>query len=99
MIAGLLDNLFGLRIFAEQDGWAGVVYQSVGWVAGLVGLILFLPTAAVSVRRLHDTDHSGWWWWLQLLNPLCFIGTIILVFAFYIQPSQPADNSYGPPPA
>jgi uncharacterized membrane protein YhaH (DUF805 family) len=42
----------------------------------LVGLALLIPGIAVAVRRLHDTNRSGWW----LLAPLCgyvvmFIGT------------------------
>src|SRR5262245_47108562 len=41
----------------------------------LVGLALFLPGLAVSVRRLHDTDRTGWWL-LLLFIPL--IGAIIL---------------------
>ena len=79
-------------------GGYAVVYDRFGWVSALTGVVLFLPTISVSVRRLHDTDHSGWWWWLQLLNVLCFLGTLILVFGFYIKPSDPGDNSYGPPP-
>ncbi len=28
---------------------------------GIFGLAIILPTLAVSVRRLHDQDKSGWW--------------------------------------
>lgn len=27
----------------------------------LVGLAFFIPNLAVTIRRLHDTDRSGWW--------------------------------------
>jgi len=30
-------------------------------VMGLISLALFIPTIAVTVRRLHDTNRSGWW--------------------------------------
>jgi uncharacterized membrane protein YhaH (DUF805 family) len=30
----------------------------------LVSLALFLPALAVSMRRLHDSNRSGWWLWL-----------------------------------
>jgi uncharacterized membrane protein YhaH (DUF805 family) len=30
-------------------------------IGGLLGLILLLPWVSVTVRRLHDTDRSGWW--------------------------------------
>ncbi len=36
---------------------------------GLVGMVLFLPTLAVSVRRLHDIDRSGWWLLLPVAVP------------------------------
>lgn len=96
--AGVVDSLLGLRVFSEQDGFIGIVYSSIGWVASLTSLILFLPTISMEVRRLHDTGRTGWWWWLHLLDPLCGLGTIILIIAFYIQSSQPGDNQYGPPP-
>ena len=30
----------------------------------LTSLALFLPGLAVTIRRLHDLDHSGWWFLL-----------------------------------
>jgi uncharacterized membrane protein YhaH (DUF805 family) len=39
-------------------------------------LVLLLPGIAVAVRRLHDTDRSGWWY-LILLIPL--IGVILFI--------------------
>ena len=59
------------------------------------GLATIIPILAVSVRRLHDTDRSGWWWWL---NFLCCIGGIILII-FYVQPSTPGPNRFGDGPA
>jgi uncharacterized membrane protein YhaH (DUF805 family) len=45
----------------------------------------------VSVRRLHDTNHSGWWL-LIVLIPI--IGAIVLIL-FLVQDSQPGENRYG----
>jgi uncharacterized membrane protein YhaH (DUF805 family) len=28
---------------------------------GIIGLAFFIPSLAVTIRRLHDTDRSGWW--------------------------------------
>ena len=61
----------------------------------LVGLALFLPGLAVAVRRLHDTDRSGWW---ILIGLIPVIGFIVLL-VFFIQKSDPVDNQHGPPPA
>ncbi|MDE5686210.1 MAG: DUF805 domain-containing protein [Paramuribaculum sp.] len=63
-------------------------------LTGIVNLFFLLPTLAVSVRRLHDTGRSGWFY---LLNFLCCIGSIILL-VWYCQPSKEQDNEYGPVP-
>jgi uncharacterized membrane protein YhaH (DUF805 family) len=59
----------------------------------LFNLATLLPTLAVSVRRLHDTDRSGWW---LLLGLIPIIGNLILLW-WYIQAGTPGDNEYGPP--
>jgi len=54
-------------------------------------LIAFLPGLAVGIRRLHDTNRSGWWL-LIILVPI--IGAIALL-VFYCQDSDPNRNEYG----
>jgi uncharacterized membrane protein YhaH (DUF805 family) len=61
----------------------------------IVSLGLILPNLSVSIRRLHDTDRTGWWILIALI-PL--IGLIVLL-VFYLQKSDPGDNSYGSPMA
>ena len=56
---------------------------------------MWLATLAVGCRRLHGTGKSGW---LQLLLLIPCIGAIILI-VFWVQPSTPGDNAYGPVPA
>lgn len=51
--------------------------------AGVFAVGTLLPYFAVSTRRLHDTDRSGWW---QLLMFLPVIGWLVLLYWFY-QPS------------
>ena len=65
------------------------------WIGVIIGLILWLATLAVGCRRLHGTGKSGW---LQLLLLIPCIGAIILI-VFWVQPSTPGDNAYGPVPA
>lgn len=57
----------------------------------LYGLAVAIPGIAVSVRRLHDTNHSGWWLFISLV-PL--IGPIVLLI-FMVRDSQPGQNRYG----
>ena len=61
----------------------------------LVGLALLLPNLSVSIRRLHDTDRTGWWILIYLI-PL--IGLIVLL-VFYLQQGDSGENRFGPPPA
>jgi uncharacterized membrane protein YhaH (DUF805 family) len=60
----------------------------------LLGLIFFIPSLAVCVRRLHDTGRTGWW---ILLGLIPIIGAIVLL-VFYCTDSQPGENQYGPNP-
>jgi uncharacterized membrane protein YhaH (DUF805 family) len=62
-------------------------------VIGLVGLVLFLPQLAVSVRRLHDSDKSGWW---LLLNLIPIGGLVLLIF--YLLDGTRGPNQHGPDP-
>ncbi|WP_102226052.1 DUF805 domain-containing protein [Acidimangrovimonas sediminis] len=63
-------------------------------LSGLFGLLTCLPALSVLVRRLHDTDRSGWWYWI-LLIPL--IGPIVLL-VFLASRGTPAPNRFGPAP-
>ena len=56
-------------------------------------LFNIIPAISVSVRRLHDVDKSGWWYWVGLV-PL--IGLIILFF--YVQKGTVGANRFGPDP-
>ena len=62
-------------------------------VHSLVSLALLLPGIAVSVRRLHDLDRSGWW----MLIILTGIGLILLLVWFCLR-GTPGPNRYGPDP-
>ena len=72
-----------------------VIIGSFGVVSGLASLALLLPNLSVAIRRLHDTDHTGWW---VLIGLIPIIGFIVLLI-FYLRQSDPGDNQYGPPPA
>lgn len=63
-------------------------------LSNLYALIVFLPSLALDVRRLHDVGKSAWWL-LLLLIPV--IGWIWL-FVLYLTDSQPGANKYGPNP-
>jgi len=60
----------------------------------LYSLAVLIPGIAVSIRRLHDTNRSGW---MILLALIPLIGAIILL-VFFVQDSDPATNQYGSNP-
>ncbi|KHK52093.1 membrane protein, partial [Burkholderia sp. A9] len=55
---------------------AGAISLLVTIVAGVASLALVLPSLAVTVRRLHDTGHSGW---LLLIAFVPLVGGILLL--------------------
>ncbi len=74
---------------------AGIADQSVlSSIYVLYVLAVLIPNFAVSVRRLHDTNRSGWW---LLIGLVPLIGAIVF-FVFMVQDSQPDENQYGPNP-
>ena len=77
----------------------GILSAALGEKAGtvlsaLVGLALLVPNLALTVRRLHDTDRSGWW---VLISFLPLIGGLIL-FVFELLPGTPGENRFGNQP-
>ncbi|MEU0549197.1 DUF805 domain-containing protein [Micromonospora sp. NPDC005979] len=85
IVTSVLDSALGLNFV---DG------SSSGFIGLVVSLALLLPTLAVAVRRLHDTDKTGWWLLIALI-PL--IGAIVLI-VFFVQDSTPGGNRFGPSP-
>jgi uncharacterized membrane protein YhaH (DUF805 family) len=60
----------------------------------LFALYNILPQIAITVRRLHDQDLSGW---LYLLNFVPYVGGLILLVFMFLD-SKPATNKHGPSP-
>jgi uncharacterized membrane protein YhaH (DUF805 family) len=84
IVLGWIDALLGTR-----GSYAGA-----GLLSGIYGLAVIIPSLAVTVRRLHDIDRSGWW---ILIGLVPLIGVIVLL-VFALQDGTPGDNRYGPNP-
>jgi len=65
-----------------------------GLLSGIYALAVLIPSIAVTVRRLHDTDRSGWWILIILVPLIGFFWLLILT----VLDSQPGDNRFGPNP-
>lgn len=99
-----LFNLLAVFIFMILGSILGGIFSggSEGVAGGVLGgyvlyilyaLAAFIPSLAVTVRRLHDTNRSGWnllWCLLPIVGP-------IVLLVFMVGDSTP-DNQYGPNP-
>jgi uncharacterized membrane protein YhaH (DUF805 family) len=73
-----------------------VALPKIGWILLAVFVLgMIVPSLAATVRRLHDTNHSGWWYWISLI-PL--VGGIVLL-VFLATAGTPGANDFGPVPA
>jgi uncharacterized membrane protein YhaH (DUF805 family) len=78
------------------DSFTGTISEEagLGLLSGIYALAVLIPGLSVTVRRLHDTDRSGWW---ILIGLIPVIGGIALL-VFMVLDSTPGDNQYGPNP-
>lgn len=68
---------------------------------GLFSFINIVPALAVSVRRFHDRELSGWvFFLLVLLSPIPFVGfaTGVAIIVISLLPGTVGPNKYGPDP-
>lgn len=79
---------------AEATGQLGPGTAILFLILGLIYLGLLIPSIAVTVRRLHDTNRSGWWLLISLI-PL--IGGLVL-FVFTVLDGTPGPNRFGSDP-
>lgn len=95
----LINFLISMAI-GFVSGFIGGMSQDPSMASGMIILPLLyslgvlIPSIAVGVRRLHDTNRSGWW---LLVSLVPIIGAIVLI-VFLVQDSQPGSNQYGPNP-
>ena len=82
-ILSILDRIIGTQ---SATGF--------GLLSGIYSLAVLLPSLGVMVRRLHDTNRSGWW---ILLGLIPLVGGITLI-VFTALEGTLGDNKYGPDP-
>ena len=62
-------------------------------LSGVFSLAVLLPFLAVAVRRLHDTNRSGWW---LLIGFLPLVGQAILAFLLVQEGDSPDSMQSAP---
>lgn len=78
LVLAVLDHLLGLG----------------GRLPSLYGLLVLLPSLAVTARRLHDIGRSGWWMFLGLVPVVGWVITIV----WYATDGTPQPNIWGANP-
>jgi len=95
-------SLFFFIIIADTIGGGferdatGDLLMSV-WAATLIAILyilLLIPSLAVFLRRLHDTDHSAWWLFIALIP---IIGSIVILYFLVIKGTD-GSNRFGVDP-
>jgi uncharacterized membrane protein YhaH (DUF805 family) len=87
LIIFFLAFLSGMMVEAE---WMNIpIFLLVIYI-----LMSFLPALAITIRRLHDTGKSGWFY---ILTFIPYVGGIILLI-FRVQDSESRSNNWGPNP-
>ena len=85
----VMNFIFGTAASLMDD-----ILGSAGAVSLIYALFTMLPSTAVFVRRLHDTDHSAWWILIMFI-PL--IGSIVIL-VFLCQNGTIGVNRFGDDP-
>ncbi len=105
IVLSLIDGVLGTTIGYNQIIAGKIVHQEIGIIDALFQLAMLVPAIAVSVRRLHDTDRSGWLF-LLILTPIVgaffgdigllvsFVGWIVLL-VFFVQRGDSGSNRFG----
>lgn len=83
-----LFNLIISFAIGFVEGMAGLTNQTgSGPISSLYSLGVLIPSLAVGVRRMHDSDHSGWWIIVPIAN-----------LVFLITDGTAGPNRFGPDP-
>ncbi|MFG1173797.1 DUF805 domain-containing protein [Erwiniaceae bacterium CAU 1747] len=82
--------VLGILLVSSQPG---IFHILVAIIMMIYTLAVLIPSIAVCVRRLHDTNRSGWFY---LMNFIPLVSIILLVFL--CMPGTKGINNYGSDP-
>jgi uncharacterized membrane protein YhaH (DUF805 family) len=86
LLGGLATEILDAGIFSSS-------IPSASPLNGVFNLLTFLPSLALSIRRLHDIDRTGWW----VLIAFTIIGIFVLIY-WACKKGTPGPNRFGPDP-
>lgn len=96
IVLSLIDGfVLGSGAFAASAGAGSAGFSvNLGVLGTIYSLAVLLPSLGVAVRRLHDTDRSGWW---LLIGLVPIVGAIVLI-VFLASEGTRGPNGHGADP-
>ncbi|MGI8943571.1 MAG: DUF805 domain-containing protein [Qipengyuania sp.] len=103
----LMFLAFGAGGFANladpeaAEAGLGAMFGGLGLLLVIYALAVLIPSVAVTVRRLHDRDMSGWWYLGAILGSMIPVIGFLVSIAFLVLMALPGTrgpNRYGPDP-
>ncbi len=89
LFSTIVAIVIGVVVAVAVSGGSGQV------AADLYSLAVLLPSLGVTIRRLHDTNRSGWW---ILISLIPFVGWVWLIVLLCIA-SDSGPNRFGQGPS
>lgn len=95
--AGLMDP----NTAEGAAGGLGALFGGMGLIFLVYLLAILIPSIAVTVRRLHDRDMSGWWYLgfivLSIVPVVGFLASLAMLVLMCL-PGTPGANRFGEDP-
>lgn len=79
----LFNFLIEIGIYLIVLAIKEVIGIDLGFLRFVYPIALLIPNLAVSARRLHDTNRSGWWQLLTIITGLIMYG-FVMTFAYLL---------------
>lgn len=89
MTSAIVLALFVLAVILGKAGYPYFLGLPI-----LYGVATVIPSLSSLVRRLHDTNRSGWWLFISMVP---VVGPLILL-GITVTDSDPGENRFGPNP-
>ncbi|GGD90253.1 membrane protein [Tsuneonella deserti] len=98
---GGLGAMTNLEAGGDPSAGMMALFGGAGLLILVYGLAVLLPSIAVTIRRLHDRDMSGWWYLGAIIGSMIPVVGFLVSIAFLVilaLPGTPGPNRFGPDP-
>lgn len=99
--AGGASGVLEAQASGDTSAGLGALFGGMGVLILLYGLVIIIPSIAVTVRRLHDRDMSGWWYLGAVIGGMIpYLGFLVSIAFLVLMalPGTPGPNRFGADP-